>query len=32
MASLTHRAEMLDDHASDSNHKKALGLHEYIHK
>jgi len=28
-ASLAHRAEMLDDHASDSNHKKALSLREY---
>jgi hypothetical protein len=25
-ASLAHRAELLDDHASDSNHKKSLGL------
>jgi hypothetical protein len=25
-ATLAHRAEMLDDHASDSNHKKALGI------
>lgn len=25
-AHLSHRAEMLDDHASDSNHKKTLGI------
>ena len=25
-ATLAHRAEMLDDHASDSNHKKMLGI------
>ena len=25
-ATLPHRAEMLDDHASDSNHKKMLGM------
>ena len=25
-ATLAHRAELLDDHASDSNHKKSLGL------
>lgn len=25
-ATLAHRAEVIDDHASDSNHKKALGL------
>lgn len=25
-ATLAHRAEMLDDHASDSNHKKSLGM------
>ncbi|KAF8799520.1 hypothetical protein BYT27DRAFT_7120564, partial [Phlegmacium glaucopus] len=25
-ATLPHRAEMLDDHASDSNHKTALGM------
>jgi KDZ transposase-like protein len=25
-ATLAHRAEMLDDHASDSNHKKTLGI------
>jgi hypothetical protein len=25
-ATLAHRAEMLDDHASDSNHRKALGM------
>lgn len=25
-ATLAHRAEMLDDHASDSNHKKSLGI------
>jgi hypothetical protein len=30
-ATLAHRAEMLDDHASDSNHKKALGLRESTH-
>jgi hypothetical protein len=29
-ATLAHRAELLDDHASDSNHKKALGLRESI--
>jgi hypothetical protein len=27
-ATLAHRAELLDDHATDSNHKKGLGLHE----
>lgn len=27
-ATLAHRAEVLDDHASDSNHKKALGIGE----
>jgi len=26
MALLSHQAEMLDDHASDSNHKKLLGM------
>ena len=26
MATLPHRAEMLDDHASDSNHKKTLNI------
>jgi hypothetical protein len=26
MATLVHRAEMLDDHACDSNHKKSLGI------
>ena len=25
-ATLAHRAEMIDDHAADSNHKKALGI------
>ena len=25
-ATLAHRAEVLDDHASDSNHKKGLGI------
>ena len=25
-ATLAHRAEMLDDHATDSNHKKMLGM------
>lgn len=25
-ATLAHRAELLDDHASDSNHKKSLGI------
>ena len=25
-ATLAHRAEVIDDHASDSNHKKALGM------
>jgi hypothetical protein len=25
-ATLAHRAEVIDDHASDSNHKKALGI------
>jgi hypothetical protein len=25
-ATLAHRAEMLDDHASDSNHKKTIGM------
>jgi hypothetical protein len=29
-ASLAHRSEMLDDHASDSNHKKAIGLGKFI--
>jgi hypothetical protein len=28
-ASLAHRAELLDDHATDSNHKKALGLRKF---
>ena len=27
-ATLAHRAEVIDDHASDSNHKKALGIRE----
>ena len=26
MATLSHRAEMTDDHACDSNHKKLLGM------
>ena len=26
IATLAHRAEMLDDHATDSNHKKTLGM------
>lgn len=25
-ATLAHRAEVIDDHASDSNHKKTLGM------
>ena len=25
-ATLAHRSEIIDDHASDSNHKKALGM------
>jgi hypothetical protein len=25
-ATLAHRSEVIDDHASDSNHKKALGI------
>ena len=25
-ATLAHRAEVIDDHASDSNHKKALDI------
>ena len=29
-ATLAHRSEILDDHASDSNHKKAVGLCKYI--
>jgi hypothetical protein len=29
-ATLAHRAEMLDDHASDSNHKKLLGMRRYL--
>ena len=29
-ATLAHRLEILDDHASDSNHKKAVGLCKYI--
>ncbi|KAH9483515.1 hypothetical protein JR316_0002983 [Psilocybe cubensis] len=29
-ATLAHRAELLDDHASDSNHKKALGITKYL--
>jgi hypothetical protein len=27
-ATLAHRAELIDDHATDSNYKKALGLRE----
>lgn len=30
-ATLAHRAEVIDDHASDSNHKKALGIGKAIH-
>ena len=30
MATLAHRAEVLDDHASDSNHKKMLGITRYL--
>lgn len=30
-ATLAHRAEVIDDHASDSNHKKALGMGKSIH-
>lgn len=30
-ATLAHRAEMLDDHASDSNHKKLLGMTQYLY-
>ena len=26
MATLAHRAETLDDHSSDSNHKKTIGM------
>ncbi len=29
-ATLAHRAEVLDDHACDSNHKKALGIVRYL--
>lgn len=29
-ATLAHRAEILDDHASDSNHKKLLGMTKYL--
>lgn len=29
-ATLAHRAEILDDHASDSNHKKCLGMVRYL--
>jgi hypothetical protein len=29
-ATLAHRAEIIDDHTSDSNHKKALGIGEPI--
>jgi hypothetical protein len=29
-ATLAHRAEVLDDHASDSNHKKMLGMIRYL--
>lgn len=29
-ATLAHRAEVLDDHASDSNHKKMLGITRYL--
>ncbi|KAF9470552.1 hypothetical protein BDN70DRAFT_821224 [Pholiota conissans] len=29
-ATLAHRAEVLDDHACDSNHKKALGMTSYL--
>ncbi|KAF8166226.1 hypothetical protein BJ912DRAFT_863255 [Pholiota molesta] len=29
-ATLAHRAEVLDDHACDSNHKKALGMANYL--
>jgi hypothetical protein len=29
-ATLAHRAEVLDDHACDSNHKKALGMPKYL--
>lgn len=29
-ATLAHRVEVIDDHASDSNHKKALGMGELI--
>ena len=28
-ATLAHRAEVIDDHASDSNHKKALGMGQF---
>lgn len=31
-ATLAHRAEVLDDHACDSNHKKALGMATYLCK
>jgi hypothetical protein len=31
-ATLAHRAEVLDDHATDSNHKKLLALSEYRFK
>ena len=30
-ATLAHRAEIIDDHASDSNHKKALGMGKMLH-
>ncbi|KAH9478215.1 hypothetical protein JR316_0008668 [Psilocybe cubensis] len=29
-ATLAHQAEILDDHACDSNHKKALGITKYL--
>lgn len=29
-ATLAHRAEMLDDHTSDSNHKKLLGMVQFL--
>ena len=29
MATLAHQAEMIDDHAMDSNHKKSLAIGKY---
>jgi len=30
MATLAHHAEVLDDHACDSNHKKLLGMTKFL--